>query len=156
MHRRWWVALVTSAAASSPSAADPTQLGGWFGPRLFSDSSQLGYIDDAPAHPALQNGMELGGRIARPFLPWLIPEVELGFSPTSTNAVGGAKAANVLWIEPRLHLRLELWHDLPVQPFVVVGGGSPIALSTAKRTFATSIIGDGYLGGGVRFDTTKG
>src|SRR5882762_11501451 len=30
---------------------------GWFGPRLFSSSSQLGYIDDAPAHPVLQNGM---------------------------------------------------------------------------------------------------
>jgi OOP family OmpA-OmpF porin len=156
MHPRWWVALVTSAAASSPAAAEPTEIGGWFGPRLFSDSSQLGYIDDAPAHPALQNGMGLGARVARPFLPWLVPELELAISPTSTNAISGAKAANVFWFEPRLHLRFELWPDLMVRPFVVAGGGSPVALSTAKRTFATSIIGDGYVGGGLRFDTHKG
>jgi outer membrane protein OmpA-like peptidoglycan-associated protein len=155
MHRRWCVALVTSAAASQ-ATADPTQVGGWFGPRLFSGSSQLGYIDDAPAHPELENGMEFGARVARPFLPWLVPELELALSPTSTNAVGGAKAAKVLWFEPRLHLRFELWPDLPVTPFVVVGGGSPVALSTAKRTFANSIVGDGYVGGGLRFDTRKG
>jgi len=85
-----------------------------------------------------------------------VPELELALSPTSTNAVGGAKAAKVLWFEPRLHLRLELWPDLPIRPFVVVGGGSPVALSTAKRTFANSIVGDGYVGGGLRFDTHKG
>jgi outer membrane protein OmpA-like peptidoglycan-associated protein len=156
MDRRWWVALVTSAAASLPAAAEPTEIGAWFGPRLFSASSQLGYIDDAPAHPALQNGMGLGGRVARPFLPWLVPELELALSPTSTNAVGGARAASVFWFEPRLHLRFELWPELPIRPFVVVGGGSPVALSTAKKTFATSIIGDGYVGGGLRFDTQKG
>jgi OmpA-OmpF porin, OOP family len=155
MHRRWWVALATSVAAS-PATAEPTQIGAWFGPRLFSSSSQLGYIDDAPAHPELQNGIELGARVARPFLPWLVPELELALSPTSTNAVGGAAAAKVLWFEPRLHLRFELWPDLPVRPFVVVGGGSPVALSTARRRFATSIVGDGYVGGGVRFDTRKG
>jgi OmpA-OmpF porin, OOP family len=156
MHRLWWVALAITAVPSSPVAADPTQLGAWFGPRLFSGSSQLGYIDDAPAHPELQNGIAFGARIARPFLPWLIPELELAFSPTSTNAVGGAKAADVLWFEPRLHLRLELWRGLPVQPFAVVGGGTPVSLSTASRTFGTSITGEGYVGGGVRFDTHKG
>jgi outer membrane protein OmpA-like peptidoglycan-associated protein len=155
MHRRWWVALATSVAAS-PVAAEPTQIGGWFGPRLFSSSSQLGYIDDAPAHPELQNGIELGARVARPFLPWLVPELELALSPTRTNAVGGAEAARVLWFEPRIHLRFELWPDLPVRPFVVVGGGSPVALSSAKLRFATSIVGDGYVGGGLRFDTRKG
>jgi OOP family OmpA-OmpF porin len=156
MPRQWWVALGTVAAVSSQAAADPTQLGGWFGPRLFSSSSRLGYIDDAPAHPALQNGMELGARVARPFLPWLVPEVELAISPTSTNAVGGARSASVFWFEPRLHLRFELWPGRRIQPFAVVGGGSPVALSTAKKTFATSIIGDGYIGGGVRLDTHKG
>src|SRR5678816_3032288 len=156
MLRLWWVAPALIAIASSSTAADPTEIGGWFGPRLFSGSSQLGYIDDAPAHPELQNGMEFGARVARPFLPWLVPELELALSPTSTNAVGGAKAAKVFWFEPRLHLRFELWPDLPVRPFVVVGGGSPVALSTAKRTFANSIVGDGYVGGGLRFDTRKG
>jgi outer membrane protein OmpA-like peptidoglycan-associated protein len=155
MHRRWWLALATSVAAS-PAAAEPTQIGAWFGPRLFSSSSQLGYIDDAPAHPELRNGVELGAGVARPFLPWLVPELELALSPTSTNAVGGADAARVLWFEPRIHLRFELWSDLPVRPFVVVGGGSPIALSTAQRRFNSSIVGDGYIGGGLRFDTRKG
>jgi outer membrane protein OmpA-like peptidoglycan-associated protein len=156
MHRQWWVTPVTIAAAASPAAADPTEIGAWFGPRLFSSSSRLGYIDDAPAHPVLENGIALGGRVARPFLPWLVPELELAISPTSTNAVGGARAARVLWFEPRLHLRLELWPGLPVRPFAVVGGGTPVALSAAQRTFATSIVGDGYVGGGLKFDTHKG
>ena len=155
MHRLWWVAPVTFAAAATPAFAEPIQLGAWFGPRLFS-SSQLGFIDDAPAHPELQNAMEFGARVARPMLPWLVPEFELGMSPTSTNAVGGAKSASVFWMEPRLHVRFELWPGHVVEPFAVVGGGAPIALSTAKKTFASSITGDGYVGGGVRFDTHKG
>lgn len=156
MHRLWWVALATIAIASSAAAADPTEIGGWFGPRLFSTSSGLGYLDDAPAHPALQNGIAFGGRVARPFLPWLVPELELALVPTSTTAVGGARAANVLWFEPRLHLRFELWQGRRLQPFVVVGGGSPVSLSTASKTYGTSITGDGYFGGGVRFATQKG
>ncbi|HEX7843834.1 MAG TPA: OmpA family protein [Kofleriaceae bacterium] len=156
MHRLWWVAPATIVAASSPVAADPTEIGGWFGPRVFSSSSRLGYIDDAPAHPDLQNSVALGGRVARPFLPWLVPELELALSPTSTNAVGGATAASVVWFEPRLHIRFELWPDRQVRPFVVVGGGSPISFSGAGKTFATSITGDGYLGGGMRLDTYKG
>jgi outer membrane protein OmpA-like peptidoglycan-associated protein len=156
MHRSRWVALVAFAVVSSPAAAEPIEVGGWLGPRLFSSSSGLGYIDDAPAHPDLQNAMALGGRVAPRFLPWLVPELELAISPTSTNAVGGAKAASVFWVEPRIHLRFELWPGHRIQPFAVVGGGAPVAFSTATRTFATSITGDGYLGGGVRFDTHKG
>ena len=163
MHRLWWAAPVTLAAfgalgalGATPAAADPTQIGGWIGPRLFSSSSQLGYIDDAPAHPELQNGMELGGRIGRPFLPWLVPELELALSPTSTSAVGGAKSASVLWFEPRLQLRFEIWPGRRFQPFIVVGGGSPVTLSGSKNTFGNSITGDGYAGGGLRLDTTKG
>ncbi|HEX3761726.1 MAG TPA: OmpA family protein [Kofleriaceae bacterium] len=155
MHRLWWVALAT-IIASSVAAADPTEIGGWFGPRLFSSSSTLGYLDDAPAHPSLNSGIAFGGRVARPFLPWLVPELELALVPTSTNAVGGAQAASVLWFEPRLHLRFELWPGRRLQPFVLVGGGSPVTLSTASKTFGTSITGDGYFGGGVRFATQKG
>ena len=156
MDRLWRVALVALAVAPSPAAAETTELGGWFGPRFFSASSLLGYIDDAPAHPVLENGIELGGRVARPFLPWFVPELELAISPTSTNAVGGAKPASVFWFEPRLHLRFELSPGRRIQPFFVVGGGTPVALSSASRRFATSIIGDGYIGGGVRIDTQKG
>jgi OOP family OmpA-OmpF porin len=155
MHRLWWLAPVTLAAAASSAAAEPTQIGAWFGPRLFA-SSQLGYIDNAPAHPEMQNAIAFGGRVARPMLPWLVPELELEMSPTSTNAVGGAKSAGVFWFEPRLQLRFELWPERQIQPFAVLGGGAPVDLSTAKKTFATSITGDGYAGGGVRFDTRKG
>src|SRR5262249_42584023 len=87
---------------------------------------------------------------------WLVPELELALSPTSFAAAGGAGPGSVLWFEPRLHLRLELWRGMRVQPFAVIGGGAPVALSAASNRFATSIIGDGYLGGGIRFDTHKG
>jgi len=156
MHRLWWVAPAAIAAVAAPVAAEPTEVGGWFGPRLFSSSSRLGYIEGAPAHPVLQNAMQLGGRIGRPFLPWLVPELELAIAPTSTNAVGGAASASVFWFEPRLQLRFELRPDSRLQPFVMVGGGSPVALSASSKTYATSILGEGYVGGGVRFDTQKG
>lgn len=159
MPRPWWVAAATVALTSSYGAAasaEPTAIGGWFGPRVFSASSRLGFIAEAPAHPELQNGIALGARVARPFLPWLVPELELALSPTSTNAVGGAKAASVLWLEPRLHLRFELQPQRWLQPFVVVGGGTPVSLSGASKTYATSILGDGYIGGGARLRTGKG
>src|SRR3954465_4173536 len=128
MHRLRWAALATFAAAPFPAAAEPLQVGGWFGPRLFSSNSQLGYIDDAPAHPELQNATEFGGRVARPFLPWLLPEFELPVSRPGTNAVGGARAGGVFWFGPRLPPRLELWPGRQIQPFAVIGGGTPVAL----------------------------
>ena len=153
---RGCVVLVVLAFDARPAGADATQLGAWFGPRVFSDQSQLGYIESAPAHPKLENTIAFGLRIARPLLSWLVPELEFAFAPTKTNAVGGAAAANVVWLDPRLHIRFELMPGRRLQPFVVIGGGSPIALSSASRTFDSGIIGDGYLGGGVRFDSGKG
>src|SRR6185503_20253364 len=102
---------------STPASADATQVGMWFGPRTFAgdcdnadvaargcrDLSALGFIEDAPAHPKLENTVEFGARIARPFLPWLVPELELAIAPTKTNAVGGAQEASVVWLDPRLH-----------------------------------------------------
>jgi len=148
--------VIVVLAATSPAAADATQLGAWFGPRVYSDDSQLGFIEDARFHPQLENTISFGVRIARPFLPWLVPELELALAPTKTNAVGGAESANVFWLDPRLHVRFELMPGRRVQPFIVVGGGSPIAISSARQTFNTGIIGDGYAGGGVRFDSRKG
>jgi OmpA-OmpF porin, OOP family len=40
-------------------------------------------------------------------------------------------------------------------PFVVIGGGAPIALSSARKTFDTDILGEGHIGAGVRFDTGR-
>ncbi|MDB4957341.1 MAG: OmpA/MotB domain protein, partial [Myxococcales bacterium] len=157
--------LVLACALLVPSiaAATPTQLGIWFGPRIFNGDSGLGYIDDAPAHPSLHNGIELGARVSGQFFPfaWLIPEFELAVSPTSTTeacTTMGVCAAStgVVWLEPRFQFRFELAAGRPIQPFIVVGAGTPVALSSARMTFNSGISADGYIGGGVRFDTHKG
>jgi OmpA-OmpF porin, OOP family len=139
---------------SLPAAADPYQVGGWFGPRVYSKDSSLGYIDDAPFHPMLQGTMALGGRIARPLYPWLVPELELALSVPKTTRTG-AEPVSVFWLDPRVHVRFELMPEERLQPFIVVGGSAPIALSTATRTFGNGIVGDGYVGLGVRYDTGK-
>src|ERR1700704_4626269 len=82
---------------SRAAVADPTEVGGWLGPRIYSSHSLLGYNDTAPFHPSLDASMVLGGRIARPFFPWLVPEIELGLTGTKTNMVGGASPASVFW-----------------------------------------------------------
>src|SRR5882757_2854031 len=112
-------------------AAEPTEIGGWFGPRIFSTDSELGYIDNAPKHPMLSSNVELGARIGMPFLPWLVPEAELAVVPTHTSTFN----TNVFWMEPRLQLRFELRPDQRLMPFITVGGGAPIALSSARKTF---------------------
>jgi outer membrane protein OmpA-like peptidoglycan-associated protein len=155
MHRVAWVGFATLAVASGPAAAE-TQVGGWFGPRVYSTDSQLGYISSAPFHPMLENGITFGLRVARKFyFPWLYPEFELALAPASTTPTG-TESISVFWMDPRVHLRFELMPGRRIQPFVVVGGGSPIALSSARKTFNSGITGDGYLGGGVRFDMQKG
>lgn len=158
--RRVWLAVVF-AMLPSVAAAEPVQLGAFFGPRLFSDDSLLGYIDDLPAHPTLSNSVGLGGRLGRPFgFVWLVPEVELVVVPTqSTRACVGASCAEpvtVVWMEPRFQLRFELLPKRPVQPFLLVGGGSPVSLSFARKTFNSGIVGEGYIGAGVRLNTQKG
>ena len=160
MHRVTRIALATIVLGSGVAGADSTQLGLFFGPRVFSDDSRLGYIEENPAHPSLDNGIEFGLRVARPFLPFLVPEIELGMAPTGTKeirAMGGstAPATDVFWLNPRLQLRFELLPGRRLQPFIVIGGGAPIALSSARKTFDTSILGDGYIGAGIRFDTGK-
>ena len=130
------VVLLTATTAR----ADTTQIGGWFGPRLFSGDSLLGYLDDAPAHATLASSVELGFRAARPFLPWLVPEVELGIVPTHTNpTMPTSVQATVVWIEPRVHLRFDLMPDQKLVPFLVVGGGSVISLSSAQKTYGTDL-----------------
>ncbi len=133
MHRVTLALLLVPAVA----AAEPTEVGAFFGPRIFSGSSTLGYIDAAPAHPMLHNSIELGARVGRQFLfPWLVPELELGFAPTHTSPlmVNGAMvdAVDVYWFEPRVNLRFELARKRPIEPFIIVGRGTPIALSSAR------------------------
>ncbi len=157
-----WAMLRASAAlvvllAPMVATADPTQVGAFLGPRIFSQHSALGYIDGEPAHPMLENGVAFGARVAKQFgLPWLFPELELAFSPTKTTTPMGAIAANIYWLDPRVQVRFELMPGRRIEPFVFVGGGAPIALSSARMTLNSGVIGEGYLGGGVRINTDKG
>jgi outer membrane protein OmpA-like peptidoglycan-associated protein len=153
------VVLAPSLAAADPPQSDepPVELGGFLGPRIFSQISALGYIDNAPYHPMLDNMVELGGRVSREFIfSWLYPEFELGVVPTETNAIGGAAAATVLWMEPRAQLRFELVPRGRFHPFMLIGAGAPVALSSARKTFDSGVSGDGYAGAGFRFETGKG
>jgi outer membrane protein OmpA-like peptidoglycan-associated protein len=59
-------------------------------------------------------------------------------------------------MEPRFHLRFDLLPQRRVEPFVMIGGGAPIAFSSARQTFNSGISGEGYVGAGVRFNTQKG
>jgi outer membrane protein OmpA-like peptidoglycan-associated protein len=132
------------------------QIGGWFGPRVFSSDSKLGYIPGAE-YPGLASSIAFGPRIALPLHPWIIPELELGFSPAQTETMSVIeRPVRVYWLDPRLHVRFEILPGRRLQPFFVAGGGSPIALSTRQATFDTGIVGSGYVGGGVRFDSLKG
>jgi outer membrane protein OmpA-like peptidoglycan-associated protein len=149
------VSTAGAAAAPAPKPqpdGDVTELGAWLGPRVFSGNSDLGSIVGAPEHLTLASSIGFGVRIARPFLPWLVPEAELGFVPTHTTML----STDVYWLEPRVHLRFELMPHKQLMPFLVVGGGSTIAFSTGTKVFDTDLRADGYVGGGLRFDTGKG
>lgn len=140
----------------APAAAEPVQIGGWFGPRIFSSDSKLGYIEGA-SNPGLASSIAFGPRVGQPIVPWLVPELELAFAPAQTEPMSAIdKGTRVYWLEPRLHARFELMPGERLRPFVVVGGSVPIALSTRNSRFDTSATGSGYMGGGVRFDSQKG
>ena len=112
--------------------ADPIQIGGWFGPSVFSDDSKLGHIP-GEVYLGLASSIAFGARIALPLYQWIVPELELGFAPAQTETMSVVEQpARVYWLDPRIHVRFELLPGRRLQPFVVVGGGSPIALSTRR------------------------
>ncbi|HUS27646.1 MAG TPA: OmpA family protein [Kofleriaceae bacterium] len=157
--RRGLLALVLAGVVAGPTvaSAEPTQIGGFFGPKIFSGDSALGYLPDAPAHPTLHNSVQFGGRFGKPFgYIWLVPELEVSFVPTETTDAGGATPASVYWFTGRVHLRLDLLPKRKLNAFLVVGGGADISASTARKTFNSGVIGEGYVGAGVLFDTQKG
>lgn len=150
------LALVPTAATADPGEDDYLQLGGFFGPRVFSESSLLGYNYDQPGHPDLESSIGFGVRIGKPFLvPYFVPEAELIVVPTKTTTVMSTNTS-VVWVEPRVQVRIDLLPERRLNPFVFIGGGSPISLSSARRTFNSGVIGEGYLGAGFRVDTYKG
>lgn len=151
------IALGISVGVPSSVRADETQIGGFFGPRFFSQESRLGYIETAPAHPMLESSIALGARIAREFgLPFLLPELEVAFCATRTTTPLNAIRADVYWINPRAQLRLQWLSGQRFQPFAIIGGGAPIAISSARKTLNSGVIGEGFVGGGIRLDTGQG
>jgi outer membrane protein OmpA-like peptidoglycan-associated protein len=165
MSRLLALALVLLPAVAVAQPAQPElesfELGAFLGPRMFSQVSALGWIDSAPGHPMLSSSVELGVRVSHSFMfAWLNPELELAMSPTSTQdtMVNGADipSVSVLWMEPRVQLRFDPLIGQRVQPFLVVGGGTPIQASSARQTINSGVSVDGYVGAGVRFDTYKG
>lgn len=158
--RSVWLAaslvFVPALAAAEEQEDEYLQLGGFFGPRIFSSASLLGYNYDQVGHPDLVNSIGIGFRIGKPFFfPWLLPEAELIVVPTKTTTVMDVDT-NVVWLEPRVHVRIDLLPQRRMNPFLLVGGGAPIALSSARKTFNSGVIGEGYFGAGLRFDTNKG
>jgi OOP family OmpA-OmpF porin len=148
-----FAAALAITTASGTARAESISLGGWIGPRFFADDSALGYIDTAPEHPTLTNGMVIGFRIARPIIPWIVPELELPLSITTTDRLD----VTVFWFEPRAHLRFEfLPNNKRVQPFLLLGGGASLLASTKKNIFANDAVGDGYFGIGAHAITGRG
>jgi OOP family OmpA-OmpF porin len=155
-----WIAIVVSAAtalATRTAHAQGTDLGAFFGPRFYADDAYLGYNEEQPYHPHLRTGPSFGARAGHPFgFSWLYPEVELVVVPTRTTKEGGADAASVVWVEPRTQLRFDLMPERRLNPFLLIGGGAPISLSSARKTFNSGVTGEGFFGAGIRFDTYKG
>jgi len=121
---------------ASSAAAEPMQIGGWFGPRVFSSDSKLGYIPGAE-HPGLASSIAFGPRIALPLHPWIIPELELGFSPAQTETMSVIeRPVRVYWLDPRLHVRFEILPGRRLQPFVRPNISAMIAPAGTPRASA--------------------
>ncbi len=57
----------------------------------------------------LASSVAFGPRVGLPLLPWLVPEVELAFSPAETvTRTVVDKPVRVYWLDPRIHVRFEL------------------------------------------------
>ena len=144
--------LIVAAVTFAPSAvtAEPVEVGVLLGPRLFAKDSILG--NDDVFDTSLKNGIVLGGRLARPITPWLVPEVELVLSPATTRDLD----ISVFWFEPRAHMRLQLRPDKHLRPFALLGGGMPVVLSTKRGAYPTGLTGEAYVGGGAGWNPGRG
>lgn len=141
------VGLVLAPALAS---AERIEVGGMLGPRLFADDSILG--KQADFDTSLRNGVLFGVRAARALTPWLVPEVELGVAPATTREFD----IDVLWFEPRAHLRFQLRPDRRLRPFAVLGGGLPVALSSKRGIYPSGVTGEAYGGAGVGWNPGRG
>lgn len=144
--KRWFAvgAVAALVCASSSARSDSLELGGWLGPRVFSDNSDLGGGTDTP--DLLTSALVAGARVGWPlFRGQLVPELELALSLTQTETY----EVGVFWFEPRMALRYQLAARSWLLPFAVVGGGAPVVLSGNTDVVAHDVLGEGFLGAGV-------
>ena len=144
--------IAAATFGPGPAAADPPEIGGLLGPRLFAADSRLGDNDEHPElETSLSNSVVLGGRLSVPVTSWLVPEAELVLSPATTRAGD----VSVFWFAPRAHARLQ-WSTGRLRPFIVVGGAMPVVLSSKRGIYPTGFTGEGYGGGGVLWAPGRG
>ncbi len=145
--------LAPTAARAEPPATepDPYQLGAFFGPRVFSDTSSLGEKDDY--RTSLDTSVAFGVRLARPVLSWLVPELEVPFSVTTTT---DANDVTVAWFDPRVLVRFVPLPRQKVRPFVVFGAGVPITMSTKRGIFGSDVSYDAFGGIGAQASPGRG
>ena len=139
----------TVAFGPSPASAEPLQLGGLIGPRIFSDQSKLGQKESPQT--SLGSTIIVGVRVGKPVTSWLAVELEVPISPatTQTGDIG------VFWMEPRAQLKFQLPAGR-VHPFFLLGGGAPITVSNNDMFYPGGVTGEGYGGGGVTFRPGRG
>ncbi len=142
--------LAVCAISPSPVAAEPIEIGGFLGPRRFADDVVLGA--DGQGMTSLGASVVLGPRIAYPLLPWLVPELELALSPTTTDQYD----VSVFWLEPRALIRLEALPHARVRPFFAIGAGMATALSSKRMIYDSGITVDGFAALGVGWNPGRG
>jgi outer membrane protein OmpA-like peptidoglycan-associated protein len=142
------VVCVAAAAVLSGAAvatAEPYQVGGFFGPRFFSDDAEIGAKPDY--RTTLQTSFTIGPRVSKPMLAWLVPEAELPLSVVRTVDLD----VSVLWVEPRAHVRFEWPRGERARPFALLGGGVPMTASTKRGIFGSDVSWEAYGGFGGMF-----
>src|SRR5687768_5060728 len=138
------LAALVCLASAGAAAAEPVQIGGFIGPRWFSDDAALGAKETY--RTTLETSAAFGPRIARPLFGWLVPEVELPISSTTTKDLD----VSVFWFEPRAHARF-LWPMEKLRPFALLGAGMPVVLSSKRGIYGSQVTWEGYGGIGAQF-----
>ena len=144
------LAFALVVAAAGRAHTDPIELGGFLGPRRFAGDVVLG--GDGQGQTALGSTVVVGPRVARPLLPWLVPELELALSPATTEQYD----VGVFWLEPRALLRLQLRPAARIRPFVAIGAGMATALSSKRAIYDSGVTIDGFGAVGVGWDPGRG
>jgi len=128
-----------------PAAADNRfELGGFFGPRIFSKDAQLGNVE--MVNDTLSNGVVIGARVSRPLLRWLVIDAELPISTASTRQYN----TDVFWLELRADARFLMLTHGSLRPYFLGGAGMPVTLSSKRGIFGSGVTGEGFGGAGVQ------